>query len=132
MEPVGTILIMALVVMGTTAVAAFGAVVIEDTRQQSELERAEQTLTLFDSRAAMVALAHRANKPSISRTQTEITKSANVRGGFASPTTTTPETGTPRQSTIRVSEPSSSQPTIRKSPIRAEAFGEKTATGQRE
>ncbi len=56
MEPVGTILIMALVVMGTTAVAAFGAVVIEDTRQQSELERAEQTLTLFDSRAAMVAL----------------------------------------------------------------------------
>ncbi|WP_442905082.1 DUF7289 family protein [Haladaptatus sp. ZSTT2] len=54
--PIGTVLLLIIVLLGTTAVAALGAVVIEDTRQQSELERAEQSMTLFDSRAALVAL----------------------------------------------------------------------------
>ncbi|WP_332898681.1 DUF7289 family protein [Haladaptatus sp. CMSO5] len=54
--PLGTALLLMIVLLGTTTVAAFGAIVLEDTQQQSELDRAEQSMTLFDSRAAMVAL----------------------------------------------------------------------------
>ncbi len=53
---VGYVLILGMVVIGMTSVVALGSVALEDTERQSTLERAEQSMAQFDSRAAQVAL----------------------------------------------------------------------------
>lgn len=55
-EVMGLALILALVIFGTTAIVVLGASAFDATEERSETLRAEQTMTLFDSRAAMVAL----------------------------------------------------------------------------
>jgi FlaG/FlaF family flagellin (archaellin) len=52
----GYLLLIAIIVGGTSLVVVIGADALGQTNSQSELKRAEQTMTLFDSRAAMVAL----------------------------------------------------------------------------
>lgn len=54
--PIGVALLLGLTILGTTAVVALGGVALSDTQTQSELARAEQSMTLFDSQAAQVAL----------------------------------------------------------------------------
>jgi flagellin-like protein len=53
---VGAILLIGLVVVGTGLVLALGTTALTESQDRSELARVEHTLTLFDSRAAMVAL----------------------------------------------------------------------------
>ena len=53
---VGVILVFAIVIAGASVVVAAGGAGLLDIQSQSELERAENSMTLFDSRAAMVAL----------------------------------------------------------------------------
>jgi hypothetical protein len=53
---IGVVLLFGLVVAGTTMVVLVGATAVTDSQQQSDIDRATQELTLFDSRAAMVAL----------------------------------------------------------------------------
>jgi hypothetical protein len=55
-ELVGVVLVLGLVLLATVAVVALGATAIEDTQRRSELQSAEQAMTVFDSRAATVAL----------------------------------------------------------------------------
>ena len=55
-ETVGVILILGLVIVSTTAVVAFGSAAIDDVQTQSELDRAENGMTLLDSRLSTVAL----------------------------------------------------------------------------
>jgi hypothetical protein len=54
--PLGMALLLGLMLIGTTAVVAFGSTALSDTQQQSDLAKAEQTMTLFDSQTAQVAL----------------------------------------------------------------------------
>ncbi|MFB6117633.1 hypothetical protein [Halosegnis sp.] len=54
--PLGVALLLGLTILGTTAVVVFGSAALTDTQEQSALARAEQTMTLFDSQAAQVAL----------------------------------------------------------------------------
>jgi hypothetical protein len=54
--PLGVALLFAVVIIGTVAIVVFGGVALEDTESQSQVQRSEQVLTLFDSRTAMVAL----------------------------------------------------------------------------
>jgi hypothetical protein len=53
---VGFALLIGLVVVGAAIVLLAGSTALADTQQQAELERATHTMTLLDSRAAMVAL----------------------------------------------------------------------------
>ncbi|WP_117591720.1 DUF7289 family protein [Haloprofundus halophilus] len=55
-ELIGVVLLFGLVIAGTAAVVALGGVAIDDAQGQSEFDRAEQVMTLFDSRVATVAL----------------------------------------------------------------------------
>ncbi|MFD1587291.1 hypothetical protein ACFR9U_09865 [Halorientalis brevis] len=55
-SPLGYLLVIAVVLAGTIAVVSLGTTAMESTRGQSELQRAEHSMTLFDSRTAMVAL----------------------------------------------------------------------------
>ncbi|MFB6207115.1 MAG: hypothetical protein ABEJ05_11385, partial [Haloglomus sp.] len=55
-SPLAYILIISIIVVGTTSVVVFGSAALADTQTQSELRRAQHSMTLFDSRAAMVAL----------------------------------------------------------------------------
>ncbi|EJN60264.1 DUF7289 family protein [Halogranum rubrum] len=55
-EPLAVILLLGLVITGTTIVVGLGSQALDETRSQSDLERVEQTMTLFDSKAATVAL----------------------------------------------------------------------------
>lgn len=55
-ELVGVVLLIGLTVLGTTAVVAFGAGTIADSRADAELRSTEHAMTLFDSKAANVAL----------------------------------------------------------------------------
>ncbi|MWG33364.1 hypothetical protein GQS65_02460 [Halomarina oriensis] len=50
------VLILGIVVIGTTSVVALGSVALDGTERQSTLDRAEQSMAQFDSRAAQVAL----------------------------------------------------------------------------
>lgn len=52
----GTVLVLGMVVTGTVVVVALGATALTDVQSTSELERAENSMTLFNTRAAMVAL----------------------------------------------------------------------------
>jgi len=54
--PVGVILVLGLVIVSTTAVLTFGSAAIGDVQSQSELDRAENGMTLLDSRLSTVAL----------------------------------------------------------------------------
>jgi len=55
-EAVGVVLVLGMVVLGALAVAGLGAVAISDTESQISEDRAEKTLTQFDSKAGLVAL----------------------------------------------------------------------------
>ena len=54
---VGAVLVVALVVVGSTVVVAIGNQALSDTERRSDLERARQAMTLFDSQTAQVALS---------------------------------------------------------------------------
>lgn len=53
---IGFVLILGLVVVGTGAVVVLGSDAISQTKQATELQRAEHGMTLLDSRSAQVAL----------------------------------------------------------------------------
>jgi len=55
-EVLGVALLLGMLVLGTTAVLALGGAALDQTQSSSRLESAEHSMTLFDSRAAMVAL----------------------------------------------------------------------------
>ena len=55
-EVLGVALLLGILVLGTTAVLALGGAAVDQTQSSSRLENAEHSMTLFDSRAAMVAL----------------------------------------------------------------------------
>ncbi|MFC6906298.1 DUF7289 family protein [Halalkalicoccus tibetensis] len=55
-ELVGVVLLIGLTIIGTTAIVAFGTATIADSREASELRSTEHAMTLFDSKAANVAL----------------------------------------------------------------------------
>jgi hypothetical protein len=55
-ETVGFVLIVGFVVLGSVLVAVFGAMALDSTEGQLSEERAENALTQFDSKAALVAL----------------------------------------------------------------------------
>ena len=52
----GSILVIGLVLVGTAMVVTLGSAALTDVQTQTELERAEHSMTLFNSRAAMAAL----------------------------------------------------------------------------
>ncbi|MFC5970235.1 hypothetical protein ACFPYI_02720 [Halomarina salina] len=68
---IGVILILGIVLIGTTSIVAFGSIALEDTQRQSTLERAEQTMAQFDSRAAQVALGGEETTQRLSMGQAE-------------------------------------------------------------
>lgn len=55
-EVIGVALLLGFVIVGTFAVVALGDAALTDTQSNSESARAEQSMTLFDSQAAQVAL----------------------------------------------------------------------------
>jgi hypothetical protein len=55
-ETIGFVLVFALVIAGAGITVAIGGSGIVDTQSGAEFQRAENSMTLFDSRAAMVAL----------------------------------------------------------------------------
>jgi flagellin-like protein len=55
-ETLGVILILAITVAGTGLILGFGDGALEDTRSSTEIKQAELAMTVFDSRAAKVAL----------------------------------------------------------------------------
>jgi hypothetical protein len=58
-------LVFAMILVGTTVVLATGGMALSDAQDSAEAQRAEHTMTLFDSRAAMVALGE-SNAQSVS------------------------------------------------------------------
>ncbi|ERH08659.1 MAG: hypothetical protein J07HX64_00405 [halophilic archaeon J07HX64] len=60
-ETVGFVLIIGLVIVGSLLVAGLGAIAIENTEDSLSEDRAEKTLTQFDSKAALVALGESAS-----------------------------------------------------------------------
>ncbi|WP_420028392.1 DUF7289 family protein [Haloglomus litoreum] len=54
---IGYALLIGMALLGTVAVVALGGAALTDTQTQASLERVEHQMTLFDSRAAMVALS---------------------------------------------------------------------------
>jgi len=57
----GAVLVLGMVITGTALVVTLGATALTDTQSTSELERAENSMTLFNTRTSMVALG---NSPS--------------------------------------------------------------------
>lgn len=55
-ETIGTVLILALTLIGATATLAVGAVVLDDARKTSQEDGIRHAMTQLDSRSAMVAL----------------------------------------------------------------------------
>jgi len=53
---VGAVLVIALVIAGSTAVLALGNQALTDTERRSDVQRAQQAMTLLDSQTAQVAL----------------------------------------------------------------------------
>lgn len=53
---VGYVLVLGLVIAGTGAVVVLGSGALDDTRRATQLQRAEHSMTLLDSRSAQVAL----------------------------------------------------------------------------
>lgn len=56
MAPLGVALLFGIVIIGTVGIVVLGGAALDDTQGQSQLQRSEHVLTLFDSRTAMVAL----------------------------------------------------------------------------
>lgn len=56
MAPLGVALLLGIVIAGTAAIVVLGGAALDDTQGQTQLQRSEHVLTLFDSRTAMVAL----------------------------------------------------------------------------
>jgi hypothetical protein len=56
--PLGVALLLGITILGTTAVVGLGGVALTDAQESSNLARAEQSMTLFDSQAAQVALGN--------------------------------------------------------------------------
>ncbi len=56
-EPIGLLFVIGLTVMASAVVVVLGAQAIQETESSSELQRAEHVMTLFDSRAASIALS---------------------------------------------------------------------------
>ena len=54
--PLSYVLVFAMILAGATVVLAGGGMALTDAQDRAEIQRAEHTMTLFDSRAAMVAL----------------------------------------------------------------------------
>ena len=54
--PLSYALVFAMILTGATVVLVGGGLALTSAQDQAETERAEHTMTLFDSRAAMVAL----------------------------------------------------------------------------
>lgn len=54
--PLGIVLVLAMVIIGTMTIVSIGGSALSDARQQSELDRAELAMLQFDSRTSMVAL----------------------------------------------------------------------------
>jgi hypothetical protein len=57
----GAVLVLGMVISGTAIVVTLGATALTDTQSTSELERGENSMTLFNTRTSMVALG---NSPS--------------------------------------------------------------------
>lgn len=55
-EAIAVILLLAITIFGSAAVVVFGSQAISDTESNSKSQRIEHTMTLMDSRGAMVAL----------------------------------------------------------------------------
>lgn len=55
-ELVGVVLLIGLTILGTTAIVVLGTGTIADSRADSEIQSTEHAMTLFDSKAANVAL----------------------------------------------------------------------------
>lgn len=55
-ETLGVVLILGIATVGTGMVVMFGSAALDDTQRTSELQNAAHVMTLFDSRAAQVAL----------------------------------------------------------------------------
>jgi len=55
-ETLGVILLLGITVVGTTGIVAFGSTALNDTENAATSQRTEHTMTLLDSRGAMVAL----------------------------------------------------------------------------
>lgn len=55
-ELVGVVLLIGLTILGTTAIVVLGTGTIADSRTDSEIQSTEHAMTLFDSKAANVAL----------------------------------------------------------------------------
>ena len=55
-ETIGVVLFLGIVILGVAGVVTFGNTVLNDLQSESELEEVKQAMTVFDSRAAMVAL----------------------------------------------------------------------------
>ena len=54
--PIGYVLVFAIVMAGMAIIVLIGVSGLSETQSQSKIQRAEHSMTLFDSRAAMVAL----------------------------------------------------------------------------
>jgi len=54
--PIAVVLLIGLAILGATAIVAIGGTAIDGTEGQSEIARAEQSMALFDSQSAQVAL----------------------------------------------------------------------------
>jgi hypothetical protein len=57
-EVLGVVLLLGIVVVGTGAIVVYGSTAVDDTGQSAAVQRAEHTMTLLDSRAAMTALGN--------------------------------------------------------------------------
>jgi hypothetical protein len=54
--PIGVVLVLGIVLLGTTVIVALGGAAITSTQERSEINAAEHAMTQFDSQAAQVAL----------------------------------------------------------------------------
>lgn len=77
---IGVALLLGIAVVGTVAIVALGASAMGDTQRQSELERAEHTMTQFDSQASLVALG-RAESRSATFSQSDGTYTVDPSAG---------------------------------------------------
>lgn len=55
-EVIGVVLLLAITIIGASAVVAVGSSVFADSRHAADLDRAEHAMTQLDSRASLVAL----------------------------------------------------------------------------
>ncbi|PSQ18729.1 hypothetical protein BRD04_10895 [Halobacteriales archaeon QS_9_67_17] len=83
--PLGVALLLGITILGTTAVVALGGAALTDAQGSSNLARAEQSLTQFDSQAAQVALGDAAVRT---------TNFGRVDGGFRVNPVSEPDSGT--------------------------------------